>query len=764
MKYIASTKKANKYTHHSNSSELESVALMPPKYNIDILDGAVTIQPKLAIGPIGDKYEREADHVADQIMCLPVPGQLSTLSERQRLFRQPAGLPSDTAGPGLPEKPKSTEDKLKDAAKKVGEAFLKTKTGKQLETQAKQLGADFASTWHGKVITGAVAAGAATALITKNLPLPFQLPAIPLNRIMPGLSMRLTYEGPVRTPTKAMLTFTYRFGGSSQRSQREPDTSERNRISPVRQQSEAENQKTIDTVVWSIMNDPTNPLYDFHARLRQQTSPSLVPRMNQLPNQGVSPAKPQVSRKEARLNGHKDIPPLVQRVLARSGSPLDLSTRNFMEARFEQSFAGVRVHDSDEAAKSAQSIDALAYTQGNNIVFNSAQYEPKTDRGKRLLAHELTHVVQQNSGKENPGSNIRSNQVQRYTKVPPGTPYDLLADDGQMAVKDHARDAWAKTEKIKESNKVLKKIHSKVEIEELASKISVTPPGKPKAKAIELNKFRMKDKVTGTEASLVDDCGTACQEILGSDHHGSESFVAANKRGTTDEFTKPSSYRGDDNLAGGIISTTEQLSGEIYQRIFEREFKKTLSRKDALKAWAKLNATQQDKLSKKYGLNKYAVPKVGQGITIGSERDMPGAVAGGYNFHFGFALIASGADYITLEDYDSSGVKYYFDMYGPASKKQSWAEAPSNTGALGNKTTTMVVQHSGSLDGKAVKDKVPFAPSPEEYVNANKTKGYLIKDTKIRIMRKGNNWMKVEVKSGKFSGETGWILNRHFTN
>ena len=57
----------------------------------------------------------------------------------------------------------------------------------------------------------------------------------------------------------------------------------------------------------------------------------------------------------------------------------------------------VRIHTDSVAAKSAQSINALAYTSGNNIVFNSGQYAPGSESGQRLMAHELTHIVQQNN-------------------------------------------------------------------------------------------------------------------------------------------------------------------------------------------------------------------------------------------------------------------------------------------------------------------------------------------------------------------------------
>lgn len=80
------------------------------------------------------------------------------------------------------------------------------------------------------------------------------------------------------------------------------------------------------------------------------------------------------------------------------GTPLSNEAKNFYEPRFGTDFSNVRIHTDTFAAKSAQSINALAYTSGNNIVFNSGQYSPNTDNGKRLLGHELTHVVQQGGG------------------------------------------------------------------------------------------------------------------------------------------------------------------------------------------------------------------------------------------------------------------------------------------------------------------------------------------------------------------------------
>lgn len=77
------------------------------------------------------------------------------------------------------------------------------------------------------------------------------------------------------------------------------------------------------------------------------------------------------------------------------GSPLDTQTRIFMESRFGQDFSSVRVHSGMEAADSARSVNARAYTLGNHIVFAKDLYDPSTEDGRRLIAHELTHTIQQ---------------------------------------------------------------------------------------------------------------------------------------------------------------------------------------------------------------------------------------------------------------------------------------------------------------------------------------------------------------------------------
>ena len=85
----------------------------------------------------------------------------------------------------------------------------------------------------------------------------------------------------------------------------------------------------------------------------------------------------------------------VDDLLSSVGRPLDDAARKFFSARFGHDFSQVRVHADAAAAQSARSLNALAYTVGRDIVFDAGRYDPNSVAGRRLLAHELAHVVQQ---------------------------------------------------------------------------------------------------------------------------------------------------------------------------------------------------------------------------------------------------------------------------------------------------------------------------------------------------------------------------------
>lgn len=113
---------------------------------------------------------------------------------------------------------------------------------------------------------------------------------------------------------------------------------------------------------------------------------------------GSCDTKKKVQRHARTDSRHDRIPDEVLSATTSGGTPLDASTRAFMESRFAHDFSRVRIHTGSRANDAATSIDAHAYTFGHDIVFNSGAYSPSTASGRRLLAHELTHVVQQDRG------------------------------------------------------------------------------------------------------------------------------------------------------------------------------------------------------------------------------------------------------------------------------------------------------------------------------------------------------------------------------
>ncbi|MCS6883525.1 MAG: DUF4157 domain-containing protein [Oscillochloridaceae bacterium] len=124
-----------------------------------------------------------------------------------------------------------------------------------------------------------------------------------------------------------------------------------------------------------------------------------------------------LQRRATEGAGPSGVPPIVHEVLRSPGQPLDAETRSFMEPRFGHDFSRVRVHTGARAAESARAVNALAYTVGRDVVFGEGQYAPGTGAGRRLLAHELTHVIQQ------------GHRTSGLTKVSePGEPVEREAD------------------------------------------------------------------------------------------------------------------------------------------------------------------------------------------------------------------------------------------------------------------------------------------------------------------------------------------------
>lgn len=124
-----------------------------------------------------------------------------------------------------------------------------------------------------------------------------------------------------------------------------------------------------------------------------------------------------------------DVDTVVNEALSTPSRPLDSQDRRFMESRMGHDFSRVRIHTDERASASARSLQAKAYTVGQDIVFASGRYSPGTNEGRHLLAHELTHVVQQGQS----GPSLAS----RMTVSQPGDPAEQEADSIADAITRH---------------------------------------------------------------------------------------------------------------------------------------------------------------------------------------------------------------------------------------------------------------------------------------------------------------------------------------
>lgn len=146
-------------------------------------------------------------------------------------------------------------------------------------------------------------------------------------------------------------------------------------------------------------------------------------------------AKMNLQRKAAGPSGQDTVPAIVREALRSSGQPLDSATRGFFEARFGHDFGQVRVHTDARTAESARAVHALAYTAGRDVVFGPGQYAPGTLEGRKLLAHELTHVIQQADRSQAREARMPALQIQRQAdggepteELPPTAPTSCECD------------------------------------------------------------------------------------------------------------------------------------------------------------------------------------------------------------------------------------------------------------------------------------------------------------------------------------------------
>ncbi len=150
-----------------------------------------------------------------------------------------------------------------------------------------------------------------------------------------------------------------------------------------------EYEQEADRVAEQVIHAPEPQLQRSYIHSLQTQSKTVDP--------SQKPKRLQMKRIQTGNEGQDTAPQIVHDVLQSSGRPLETATREFMETRFGCDFSQVRVHAGAKASESAQAMNANAYTVEHNIVFGAGRFTPSTTDGQWLIAHELSHVLQQRS-------------------------------------------------------------------------------------------------------------------------------------------------------------------------------------------------------------------------------------------------------------------------------------------------------------------------------------------------------------------------------
>jgi hypothetical protein len=731
---------------------------------------APTHEAASSVVPANDQSEHEADRAANTILR---GGTVAGWS----LGSQPlAGhsIQRQTAGGE-----KSDEDKLKEAGKKTLEAIRKTKQAKALEKKVLEHPTvkrvqDAATSPYGIAALATAGVAGFSYLAATGKELPFQPPEIPLDVITPGLSGKVTYTGPVNRPTFVGLSLTYKEQGPKGKAG--PSDKERFRAETARMAAEqakfrqslryapgskeAEDQRLADEAVWRYVVSQSGPL----------GIPGLVVPLKSEPVETKKQDEP-VQRSARTGTGSGPATARVGEALTSPGRPLEAGTRRSMETRFGHDFSRVRLHDDASSAASAASLDATAYTVGNDIVLGSGDLDMSTAGGVHLLAHELAHVVQQRRGPE-------ARHIARYTAFSNTDQRDgssggwrhpsdedlRVSDDGQMAVEDKGwnegtnKRAWTTPKLIGIANSILTGQKSRAKLRRRAGGNDIhgaIPRHAQSSNLVEVEPF----KPDGSELDLASDCGTAAREVMGSRQPGSGGllggaigsgvgvlsgagagagigFLAGGPVGAViggiigaiaggiggffagktiaetpgreerdvaaleGAGTGKESYLTPRTYHGGDPTTPEEWSEEL----FKKEFGSGLTRQEAYRRYAALTPAGKKAFARKYGVNEYARPRIGQGITVSTETKMPGFGFVGdprdsWNFHYAAAVLSSSDDYVTLENAAGWNPKnWIWYMYGPARRTQSFHEEHLAMGSHGTIASSYVVQPERLLD------------------------------------------------------------------
>jgi hypothetical protein len=371
-----------------------------------------------------------------------------------------------------------------------------------------------------------------------------------------------------------------------------------------------------------------------------------------------------------------------------------------------------------------------------------------------------------------------------------------VADDGTMAVWKQTAGvgtygttqiAYAKEAMIDKSDQVLGAQDSKVGMMKLAEKMEGHPPNDHNAAKITLYRIDAFEDATNNELELGADCGRTMHEVTGSEQHNRQASAVMRDQAGRETYTQARGYYG--NVGPGNVAQrnvvedwTEEIMRKQYgfdaavaglttKQLYQR-YAHDLDPgwRDRFAAWRAGGAqerlfdqsvTAAKNMAKDMGLDEYAVPAVGQGVTTMRDDLRPGwqkLRANTWNFHFGTNIMASGGDWLALENYAGHGAKnWFFWMYGPANKHQTWHETQMSHGEFGNFGRTMVVSGEHTRKGQVANDNVDLMK-----INAAGKVGALAKGDHVDVFAKSGGWLEVTVVNGAQKNQQGKIQENDY--
>jgi hypothetical protein len=318
----------------------------------------------LRVGDAHDSFEKEAERVGEIVSS---GGRISGLS-----------LANMSIGPLRKQAaldPAADLTRRKGTGASLEDAFLSTGLGRRIASEHSAQAHDPQDGGHqaglaGHVFAGPEATAAVEFLAVSQGGLPARSLEIALDRVHAGLRARISYKGPAQRPTHASVVLSHAgAGGHGASAPHVGNAAHAGQAAHAAHEAHGGHEPHVGHGAHAG-HEPGGKREELTVQRRAAD--------------GALPSNTDRAEVESVVNG--------------PGRPLDPATRSYMESRMGYDFGSVRVHTDARAAESAHAMGAQAYTLGQNVVFGSGRFAPETREGKQLLAHELTHVVQQGGG------------------------------------------------------------------------------------------------------------------------------------------------------------------------------------------------------------------------------------------------------------------------------------------------------------------------------------------------------------------------------